>query len=245
MPLFFSCNSEKNILVLRKAEINFSLLSNRTLEIDTLGFEPSRNIYTVNIITNKAFGHFNMEYGIIKTNNQGNSIVYLIEKKSSTVLRVSKDYISFVNFTNSKWGWFNKSEGGFVDTLPKAKYILDSLHKIDSNNHYYIGESNGEFFFNLNGKHVKRLNYGNLVTKSKNLYFNNLDYKLYKLDGDSLKIISNNGNDLIKQKEGIYFVPSPGYAVICKFDKQEILNAVDSVSKLSSPPSTLNFKFVQ
>jgi hypothetical protein len=245
IPILFSCNTENDILVLKKTTIDFSNLKDGSLELDTLWIEPSKNICIVNIIKNKALGHFTMEYAIIKNNDQGSVIVYSIDKKDSTILRASKNYLSFVDAVDNKWGWFNKSKGTFIDTLPKINSILDSLRNINGNNLYYIGEANGEVFFNLNGKRIKTVNYGNCVTKFKNLDFNNLDYKLYKLDRDSLKIISDIGNDLLKEQEGVFFVPSPGYMVKNKFDKQNIFAVVDSVSKLPSSPSTLNFKSVQ
>lgn len=241
--LLISCshsfNDEK--LVFNKTELNQQDLNNKIVEIDTIESYSEKGIYFVNIITNKAFGKFSMIYGMIKKVNQANDIVYLIETKDSIGIRASKDYIFTVKFFDNAWGWFYRKNNTTVDTLPMIHKILDSIKLIESNKSFYIAESNGNIFFNLNGKHVKFLNYGNIITKYKTWNFDSLDYKLYKLVGDSLIIRSNNANDLINEKEGIFFIPKPGYEVVSKFDKNKVFSDLDSISKLQSHPGVLEF----
>ena len=173
-------------------------------------------------------------------------IVYVIDKSSEDVWRLSKGYFSSIKLSNDEgWGWFYIKEGKLMSELPEIKSIIDSLEPDTSNKGFYIWESNGNIFFNIDGKPVKFLSYGNLVTKNSLFNFDSLDYKLYKLDGDSLRAVSENGNDLIKQQDGIYFIPSPGYPVGRKYSKAQIMNALDSASKLISPPKVLKFDTIK
>jgi hypothetical protein len=130
-----------------------------------------------------------------------------------------------------------------AERFAHADKIEDSLKK--ENKDYFIQESGGYFLFYRNGHLIKSLNYGNVVLKNRKTNFDSLDYNLYKLDGDSLTVISKNGNDLFKQGNGIYFLPKPGYGVKRMYSKKEILRFLDSVSRTSSPPTRILMEAVQ
>ncbi len=102
-----------------------------------------------------------------------------------------------------------------------------------------------KFIWTQANKTIKTLDYGNLVTKFRDTDFDNLDYNFYKLQGDSLVTISNNGDDILKQKNGIFFIPRPGYGIIEKYSIKEIIIAIDSVSRLSLPPRSLEIKEIR
>lgn len=237
--------SKNNILELRNTRLNLMDLKNGDIEIDTIESHPKRGIYFVNIITYRAFGRFSTNYAIIKKNHQASDIIYLINTKKKIKLRASKDFISTVNFADNIWGWFYKKDGVLIDTLPNINNILDSIKSIEGNKQYYIAESKGNIFFNLNGKPFKYINYGNVITKYKTKNFDSLDYKLYKLTGDSITVNSNDGNDLAKRENGIFFIPKPGYGVVNMFNKAQIFAALDSVVKLPDIPQILKFKAIQ
>ncbi len=88
-------------------------------------------------------------------------------------------------------------------------------------------------------KFIKRVDYGSFVTRYKIKDFPNLDFKLYKVVDGRLIIISEDGDDLFRQTDGLYFLPPPGYDVTRFFDKKTLLSLVDSVSKLPSPPEKI------
>lgn len=115
--------------------------------------------------------------------------------------------------------------------------IMDSLKKQYKND--FLKEVNGYISVYRNGLVIKELNYGNYATKFKNLDFDGLSYKL---SSDTLKIISDNGNNLIHQKEGVFFIPSPGYDIIRKYSKKRVLKIIDSVYRLSEKPDKIKIR---
>jgi len=233
-----SCTNRNQDLILSIDEIA------KTNEVDTIEAYPERGLYIVNIINNRAFGHFSMNYALIKV-NKSNMIVYKMKEGRGEEGRVSKDFIAFVKSSNSlNWGWFSIQDGKIQTELPKIRQILDSLKLISPKN-AFIKEANGYISFLVDGKLVKSLNYGECVTTHRNLNFDTLTYKLYKLDNDSLSPISDNGDDLFSQERGVFFIPSPGYGVIRRFHKLDVIAKFDSASKLQPPPSTIKVKAIE
>ncbi|MBV4359028.1 hypothetical protein [Pinibacter aurantiacus] len=236
-----SCKDNRN-LWLTKTKINTQKVAEGVIEIDTLDVAPEKGIYIVNVVEYGALGKFSLRNVIIKQLRNGQSLEYLIEKHSNCLLRISKEYLAFVDESENKgWGWYYVKGNQISNSLPKSQQLIDSLKLLPENKDFYIGESNGIFFFNKNGRRIKSINYGNLVTKIASLDFESLDYKLYKLVAGDIEAISANGNDLLKQSDGIYFIPSPGYKVVAKFNKMKIYGVVDSISQLSNPPENIEF----
>lgn len=236
--MFLNSCYDKNSLTLSKFKIK------KSYDIDTIESYPDRNMAIIGIQINHALGKFEYYLGVVKRSDRA-LIVYKIEKHVKTWQRISPDYIASVNpYDKMGWGWFKIDEGRMQNPLPDINGIMDSL-KLLYPKDFFIRNSNGFIDILSNGELVKSFNYGEFVTKYKNLSFDSLHYKLYKLEGDSLIVASKNGNDLLKQKNGIYFIPPPGHGIIAKFNKREIIDLVDSVSKLSSPPRKLRIKSVQ
>lgn len=232
-----ACNNDKTYLTLTKSKIE------KEYEIDTLESYPKRGIYLVGVTINHALGKFDYYLAVIKKTN-AERIIYKIQEHTNGT-RISKDYVALVeSYGETNWGWFNINAGKIQHELPRINIIIDSLKSTNSKD-LFISETNGYISFRLKGKLIKSFNYGDFATKYKSQNFDSLEYKLYQLKGDSLIVASNEGNDLFKQKDGVYFIPNPGYGVISKFNKQEILNAVDSISKLSLTPGILMIKAVQ
>jgi hypothetical protein len=235
IAVFCSCGND---LTLKKIEI-----TNNT-EMDTIEIYPIKGLYIVNIITNGTFGRFSMNLAVIKKVNGLNQVAYELPEPRDCGSRVSKDYIAYVNSSGvADWGWFNIKNGKILKELPNIDHILDSL-KSSNQNDLFIREKNGDITFFKKGKVLKTMNYGEFVTKHKDVKFDSLDYRLYHLEHDSLLVVSNNADDLFKQKSGVFFIPRPGYGVTKKYDKHEILKMVDSDSKLREPPHTISIKAV-
>ena len=228
------CGCKRKQLILREKKI----LSNA--RIDTIESYANGNIYLLGVTENHAFGKFDYYYAMSTTSLfTDDSIVYEIEKTNYSG-RIGKDFIALVAKGEiANWGWFNL-ENGKIKGLPHANRISDSLRLI--NNEYFLRETNGYFSFYQNGKVVKEMNYGDFVTKYENINFNELDYGLYKLIGDSLVAVSKDGNDLLKQKTGVFFVPLPGYDVKQLFEKSKIIHVVDSISKLQRNPRIIELE---
>jgi len=235
--LLLSGCKNRNYLLLERAEIDAD-------EIDTLNASPAKGIYLVNLIKNKAFGRFTMTYGVIKENKSGENIFYKINKSKKQSITTSAYYVAIVKRSESKWGWFYFENGMLQSNLPEMSRIRDSL-KSKTPRDYFIRETRGYIDLIDNGKIVQTINYGHLRTKYKSIDFDSLGYKLYRLDGDSLKVVSNNTDNLFDQRNGVFFIPPPGYGVVRLFDKNEILQAIDSVSKLKQLPDLIRIKPIQ
>ncbi|WP_461791790.1 hypothetical protein [Pedobacter sp.] len=211
----------------------------KSQELDTLEKYPERGLYIVQIIHKGHLGNFSIHYCIIK-NNKGKITAYEIGNKGS--IRISKDFVALVSsYGKADWGWFYVENGKLSNKLPGISKILDRLEsqRIKKD---FVKETNGYITFYLKGNIVKAFNYGSFVTKHVEFDFDSLDYGLYKLNRDTLKIISRNGDDILKQKNGIFFIPPPGYGILFKYSKKQILNAVDSISNLQIQPKTIRIE---
>lgn len=228
------CNQKK--LLLKKEKLKQST-------VDTIELHEKTNILLLGERTNRGpFGDFDYYCFVVKKRPGQSDLSYKVNIYFPTV---SRDFISETElFQSAKAsGWFCIKNHEILTSLPGEGRIIDSLKQ--SNTGYFISEINGHFPFYIKGKEIKSVNYGNLMTKYKNLNFDSLEYKLYQLSSDSLIVVSNNGNQLVNQKDGIYFVPKPGYKLIARYDKQEIIRIVDSVSKLPYPPEELEIKPIE
>ena len=211
-------------------------------EIDTIEAYPGRGLYVLQVVRKGGLGHFSTRLVFEKHIKQLEPEKLRYELDDNLQYRVSKDFISFVETEVGElnWGWFQVLNGKVVGSLPNAEKIHDSLK--ETNKNYFVQETGGYYTFYDNGSCIKTLNYGNFITKLQDLNFDSLDYNLYKVTGDSLVTASKNGNDLLAQKDGVYFIPKPGYKVKSMYSKKAILRLLDSVSRSSSPPTHLFIK---
>lgn len=229
-----SCLNLNDDLQLNKIQIDGST------EIDTLESHTTRGLYIIQIIHPMLLGDFSTTYGVIKKSKDGKVLAYEILDKEKKGKRISKDFIASVDsYGKTNWGWFCIDNGKLKVQLPGISKILDSLKSIRIKRDM-IRETNGNINFYLDGKIVETFNYGSFFVKGVD--FKNLDYNLYELNDSNLRVVSKNVDDIFKQREGIFYIPSPGYGVIHKYKKTQVLDAVDSVSELESPPKILRIK---
>jgi hypothetical protein len=228
---FFSC-SNKNKLLLKKIEINSDY------EIDILNYDAQTNVYIWLLTENYTFGRMKSYLATAKKISKDKWLIYKISF-NDYCSRNSKKYIAFTDECDrSSWGWFALKNGKISNELPNINHLRDSIDKAAPTG-IFVKENNGYISKLKNGIVVTEINYGNIVTKYTQLNFDSLDHLLYKLDGDSIKVVSSNIHDVTRQKDGIYFVPAPGYFIARKFEKKKIYQLVDSVSKLSHPPGLI------
>lgn len=232
--LFSSCK-DNNSLTLTKTELrNFD-------EIDTIEYYPLRHSMILGVTISQPFGQYDY-FHVFAKKAYNKEIFFRIERDKKVGTRVSKDYISFVKgYGETNWGWFYFINGKIQDSLPLIVQIKDSLKNIYPKE-THINSTAGYLTIYKNGKIIEIINYGEFILDSKNKNLDSLNYSLYKFENGKLKIMSNNGDDLFNQKEGLFFIPKPGYGVLSKYNKQEILNVMDSVSQLSRVPQKLIFR---
>lgn len=232
---YFGCQSRK------EEEIKLVLDFKTHSKIDTLDNfgDEKRKCFLLLATDSYGLGHIDFYFVVSKQISKNKSISYKILNAN----RVSNQYIALVK-ENKGIGWFAFKDGKMLSELPFTQHLLDSL-KLNSPKDVEVLVYGDKFLFRRNEKTFKTLDYGNLLTKYKDKDFENLDYNLYKLQGDSLIVYSKDGNDILKQKDGVYFIPRPGYGIIEKYSRKEIMDAVDSVSKLSLPPKVLKFNPVK
>lgn len=208
----------------------------KQFQVDTVEFYPERNITLVRLITDRAFGKFEMDYALVKKGMNGETTCYKLNYEKGHGFRVSNEYFAFVkSFGETNWGWFQIEKGKIKNELANTNKIVDSLKATYSEN-VFIRETNGFITVYKNGVVLKSYNYGEFVMKKTNAYFDKLIAGLYKLDNEELRFITRNSDLLFSQDDGIYFVPLPGYGVVRKFRKSEVLNLFDSLVNLKVLP---------
>lgn len=233
MPFFilFSCTEiNENELLFKKVDLN----RDNRIVIDTIKIIEDRDIAMLLVKKYWGIDDFTPYLTIAK----GNNLSYEIQNKGKYGLKLSDEYLAFVDgygFDNS--GWFSR-KGSKFSKLNKIDSLLDSLRII--NQEYFIRECNGIITFFQSGDIKKTMNYGDFILTDQDVNIDRLAYGLYEYKDGALNIISDDGNDIEKQIDGIFYIPSPGYGVITKFKVEEIINAVDSVFKLKDHP--LKFK---
>jgi hypothetical protein len=219
--LLDSCKTYPNYLVFNKSDLKGKKI------YDTIEAFPERGLYILSLEDPGFLGNFSWNLGIVKVdkNNPMNSIKYETEIKNKS-FRISKDYIAFADIHTSEWGWFDIKNGEILDTLPLITKFIDSIKSISPKN-IFIREKNGYVEALLNGKIFQRYNYGDFIAKDNPVNYDSLDLGLYRIQDNKLTRISKDPNYLLKQNDGLFLVPYPGYNLLTKFSKEEILNAIE------------------
>ena len=231
--LFIACKDNESLYLKLKIDSKNNEIS------DTLGYWPQHKILLSEGREYGFLGEFSTNYLFIKEKSN-ERLIYKVENISNKIdIVVSKDYFAFVepyaDYKNYGWFFLEKGKAG---KLPFLDNFMDSLKSVYSS--YFIKEINGYIELYQNGKIEKTLNYGNFFLKDKNL--DSLEYGLYKIGTNRITLLSENGNELNKQQDGLFFVPSPGYGVIAKYAIKDIIQTIDSISNLENPPKNIRIK---
>ncbi|WP_346320971.1 hypothetical protein [Chitinophaga sp. YIM B06452] len=206
-------------------------------ESDTLEIDSARGLMIVRIIDRKALGKFSQSYAIVSDDPAQHLRGYKITNLDKYGVRISNELISFVKpFGVTNWGWFAISNGKTQDTLPGASEITKRLR--EENADFFISETNGYFSAYKNGKLIKIFNYGSWKL-SDSLDFDKLVPGLYKLETGRLQQVSGIADDLFKQPEGIFFIPSPDYGAVANYSKEKILQMISIEMKKKQPSKKL------
>ena len=229
--VLFSCNTDYNVIQLKRIDLN----NENRFSIKTIK-EINPEVSFARIDRGRGIDDFTIRYIFIKKARK-KQLVYQIETSKDIVLfgdsfAVVEQYNGAINY-----GWFfleNEKEG----RLPLLDHIMDSLKTIDDQ--CFIQNQNGYLLFYQNSHVKKTINYGNCIFKDQN--FDELEYGLYKVENENVELISKNGNELKNQKNGLFFIPSPGYGVIAQYPMQNILAAIDSVFMQYNPPENISVK---
>jgi len=146
-------------------------------------------------------------------------------------------------------------------TFGRFSYQLAIVKKDLYNQNEFFGYemSDNQYAFRVSKKFVAYIknsgapNYGWFLKKGKELLpdyrfekdsINNLktgllEYKLHKLNNDTLKVVSNNVDEVFDQQDGLYFVPQPGFGVANLYDKSRIFHLIDSISSVKQKPAII------
>lgn len=206
-------------------------------KIDTI--EVSNNIAILRLIDERSMGDFKTDYAIGKIGGT----FYRISHENGEGVRFSKDYVAFnKNFGVTNWGWFYVENGQLNTDLPDIDIVLDSLSKKYPPNKFFFRTTNGYVDVLQNGELITTVNYGTFFPGLNQIQFDKLDYKLFKKEKDRLIKISDSVDSVYFQPAGVYFIPSPGYGLVSKFDKREIFSVIDSVSEMKNSPDLLTFE---
>ncbi|MGE7776098.1 hypothetical protein ACQKLP_15320 [Chitinophaga sp. NPDC101104] len=211
---------------------------NKSVELDTLETDSVRRLMIVRIVDQRALGKFRQSYAIIG-NDGTNCKGYKFDISGKLGFRISSTLISFVRpFGVANWGWYSVHNGEIGNTLPGVSDIIGKLHADFEG--CFVSESNGYFSVFKNGKLIRSFNYGNWAVLSSAEKFDSLKPGLYILEDSRLKRVSDNADDLFKQKEGVFFIPSPGYGVVASYSKLKLLDMIGDEMKKKRPAEVLH-----
>lgn len=226
--LILACGNEHDF-VLEELAIT------KNMTIDTLENYSPNNVSLVLIKDNGSLGEFKKRFAFVKRVDHSPPIVYEIK---GGIIRITIESIALVN-TNEKanFGWFPIVNGKILGEIPDINDVLTKVKSENQNN--FIQENNGIFTLFNNGKIVKEINYGNFLPNYENYDFDSLGYGVYCLKESGLHKVSDDGNKLFEQNNGLYYIPSPGYGLVSMRSKERILSIIDSISKLKVKPMRL------
>lgn len=195
------------------------------------------NILILYVSEPKALGYSHDYLAFVKKTINSDYLIYKISNLNDGI-RIAREKIYSVNgFDPFFWGWFNKDSKVKDSFIPLSENLSDSINKSYFNK-VTISEINGYFHVYENGKQINIINYGNLVTDDKLTDFDILDHKLYKLEGKKLKKVSDNPNDFESAKDGLYFIPPPGYGILASFEISDIIKHISSVNNCEDAPDS-------
>jgi hypothetical protein len=211
------------------------------VEVDTIEIDKKHGIILIDVTKWKALGKFDNYSVIIKKRENGSDLNYKIRSKNAG-LRFSREYIALVKEPEKAfWGWYLIRNGKLKNQLPGIDKFIDSI-KSNYPKDFFISETNGYISVIEKGHEIREINYGNLITKSTRLNFDSLPYALYKLDNDTILIVSKNPEQIYNQANGVFFVPQPGFGVINRYKKERVYEIVDSISKLKDCPGEIHIE---
>ena len=190
-------------------------------------------LYSVTVT--KALGKMDIDFVIARDMPFPRKGIRIINGKNG--LRVSNEFVAIVEpYGIQNWGWFLVRKGKIDANLPHIDTLVDSLQTVYGKS-YFVRHKNGIIYIFKKGKKIRSFDYGDLqydsvITKSSNLLPG-----LYRVKNKALILISNDPDDLFKQEDGEYYVPSPGYGVIKKVRKESLYRAIDSILRVTPIPA--------
>jgi hypothetical protein len=161
----------------------------------------------------------------------------IVEDKNG--VRISNDFLAIVKpFGKKNWGWFRVNNGKINNTLSHVDRLVDSLQAAYGNG-YFVRHTNGTIDILKEGKKIRSYDYGDLLYDS--IVTNSLTMLpgLYQVKNKVLTLVSNDPDDLFRQKDGEYYVPPPGYGVIKKVRKAILYRTIDSILRLTPIPTSI------
>ena len=225
----FSCKKKERLV--------FEMSDFKTIDrIDTLETFPEKGIYILGLYRHQALGHFTYDLGLLKHLKEGKQVFYEANINPN-ILRISTEYLAFVDYAHGfhNIGWYYVKNKQIQDSLPGLRKIKDSIEQtVPKGTFVALTKS----YITVYSKPEKWLYYEEFVLENKDSSLKNLDYGLYILENQTLKKVSNNGEDIYKKSDGIFYIPAPGLGITHKWKKSKVLQSLDSVSSKQIPLRT-------
>ncbi|MEO7306832.1 MAG: hypothetical protein ABIR78_12330 [Ferruginibacter sp.] len=230
----------------KKGRLFFEISDFKNIDrVDTLEEFPEQGIYILGLYRHYALGHFTYDLGVLKK-LKNNKQVFYKSRINPNILRISDEYLAFVdqNHGFDNIGWYYMENKLIKSYLPGFNKIKDSISKtflsndtsIYNDTFVYVVKNSIKLSFH--SKIVKSYDYGEFVLKDKGALLDNLTYGLYVLENQTLKKISEDGEDINNKSEGIFYIPAPGLGITNKWKKIKLFRAIDSVTNKHIPLKT-------
>lgn len=238
----YSCSNKNDLHSLSLKKIN--KLSEKGILIDTLFNCKQKSIYILQIDKPHGIDDYNRYFALVKDLEQSSKLIYVMDNIAPNMNAiVSREYFSLIDWRKPYpgWGWFYMKNNKLENELPLMDNILDTIGS--HGQCFLLKETNGYISYfsseKMNKESKIELNYGAFVLKNQ-ISLDSLNYGLYKLNAANLELISNHGDDLLKQKDGVFYIPSPGYDVVTKFKISKLVHIIDSTAKQTVFPQRIN-----
>ena len=226
----FSCRKNRRLV--------FEMSDFKNIDrVDTLEAFPSQGIYILGLYRHTGLGDFTYDLGVLK-NLKDDKQVFYKSKINPNILRISKEYLAFVDYHHGfhNIGWYYVKNKLIKDSLPGFSRIRDSISKTVPKAFVALTKSYITVYSNSNEK--KTFDYEEFVLDNKGVSLHNLDYGLYILEKRTLKKVSENGEDIYKKRDGVFYIPAPGLGITHKWKKSKLLQTLDSITSQQIPLKT-------
>jgi hypothetical protein len=227
----FSCKKKERLI--------FEISNFKNIDrVDTLEVFPEKGIYMLGLVRNYSLGHFTYDLGLLKELKNGKQILYE-SKINPNILRISSEYLAFVDYEHGfhNVDWYYVKNKQIQDTLPGLRKLKDSIEQAAPKGAFVALTKS---YITVYSKPEKWLYYEEFVLKDKDSSLKDLDYGLYILENQTLKKVSNNGEDVHQKSDGIFYIPKPGLGITHKWKKSKVLQSFDSVSNQQTPSRTFS-----
>ncbi|RQO73962.1 hypothetical protein DBR43_00715 [Pedobacter sp. KBW06] len=204
--------------------------------LDTLAYFAKHGVYLLEVRDYGFLGDFKSEYVFT---GRKDSLGYKIDSDNLQI-ELSEKYLGLVKEGDYSSGWFNIKQHKIISSLPKVDSIVASLGKIPADQ--VLHEKNGIFTIYDKGRLVRKFTLGEFLIKKDSVNYDDLEFGIYQVKNEGLVKVNNDGTKLSEQKDGLYFIPSPGFNVVNFKQLNDILPEISATLKKYPLPEEINIR---